>query len=628
MGISRRVEFLILIFLVFVFFLVLVHRAVFLRTNGEMVYSYDDAYIHMALSKNLAKHGVFGITPRKYTPAASSILWDLLLSFSFLIFGVNTWIPLIFNIVLSIILIYLLWKITFRYNLYISFFIITVFLAVLPIYHLIYSGMEHILHIIVVLLLSLEILSYLKTSVLKPSIYWISLIAVGVRYETYFILLPFLFVLFLERKFKETLILLGTSSAVPAVFAVVNIAHGWGPFPSSISIKGNSLFLSYLFRGKIYQAFVQFLKETQDRFSIYFSHSQYQILPFVLIFFALLLLAAFSRRRKSLFYLPAVVLLIHATFSYFTNPPRYQSYLFAIILVFLLEIFSEEKFQKTGFAVFLGFLLFSFGEIFLANFMVPIACSNIYSQHIQMARFIGMFYPEGKVVINDIGAVSFYNDHIKIVDFGGLADGEVYRIRKAPIPPKKKVALLKNYLANSHADLAIVYKKSIGKALPKQWEEIGEWTISQSAVVPFLKYTFYKISDPLLEEKLRIYSTFLPDVYEEGKYKEEGKNFLNLGNFYLYDFKETQAFPPRSSRSFSFTLPPGNYRFFLKVRGKGTAVLLVLGGKVYRFYPYKVTWYPCLGKFQWEGGKVSGKIINLSDSLFLLAQKVLFVKTP
>jgi hypothetical protein len=38
------------------------------QTNGHFVYSLDDPYIHLAVAKNLARHGVWGVAPMSSPP--------------------------------------------------------------------------------------------------------------------------------------------------------------------------------------------------------------------------------------------------------------------------------------------------------------------------------------------------------------------------------------------------------------------------------------------------------------------------------------------------------------------------------------------------------------------------------
>src|SRR6266700_705744 len=63
-------------------------------TGGSIVYSLDDPYIHMAMARSFAEHGVWGITPHGFTSSTSSPIWTLIIAVAFRFFGVHDWIPL------------------------------------------------------------------------------------------------------------------------------------------------------------------------------------------------------------------------------------------------------------------------------------------------------------------------------------------------------------------------------------------------------------------------------------------------------------------------------------------------------------------------------------------------------
>ena len=77
----------------------------FILNQGHIIYSLDDAYIHMAIAKNFSQHGVWGVTDKEFSSSSSSLLYSLLLSLIFL-FGPNEIAPLIINLVFANFLIF------------------------------------------------------------------------------------------------------------------------------------------------------------------------------------------------------------------------------------------------------------------------------------------------------------------------------------------------------------------------------------------------------------------------------------------------------------------------------------------------------------------------------------------
>ena len=73
------------------------------RNHGYLVYALDDAYIHLSIAKNLSHFGIWGVTRYGFTPASSSLLWTLLLSLAFSLVGMHQIVPLLLNLVFSLL---------------------------------------------------------------------------------------------------------------------------------------------------------------------------------------------------------------------------------------------------------------------------------------------------------------------------------------------------------------------------------------------------------------------------------------------------------------------------------------------------------------------------------------------
>lgn len=90
----------------------LIYQLIYILTlnQGSLIYLLDDTYIHLAIAKNFAKYGVWGVNSDEFSSTSSSLLYTLLLSFLFLLFGVNEIIPFIVNLVFANLLIYVLYN--------------------------------------------------------------------------------------------------------------------------------------------------------------------------------------------------------------------------------------------------------------------------------------------------------------------------------------------------------------------------------------------------------------------------------------------------------------------------------------------------------------------------------------
>lgn len=124
------------------------------QNNGNFVYVLDDPYIHMAIAKNFSLFGVWGVDRYAFSPASSSILWSLLISFFYFFLGVNDWIPLILNIIFALLLLYAIFEFLSRLvksNSLILFILLFV-IFVTPFFLLVFTGQEHLLHTLITLL--------------------------------------------------------------------------------------------------------------------------------------------------------------------------------------------------------------------------------------------------------------------------------------------------------------------------------------------------------------------------------------------------------------------------------------------------------------------------------------------
>ncbi len=622
---KKRTEAFILLYLVFIFFLVIIHRASLFRCAGGLFYSYDDAYIHMAMAKNLVRHGVLGITPFAYTPASSSPLWTLLLALFYFVFGVNTWVPLALNIVFFSIFIFVVWKFFSHLPLTWTFVLTFLFILALPGYFVIYMGMEHSLHILLIFLLSEQALKYFSGKRPGWPLYILLTLSMGARYETVFFAFFLLVYAIFKRHWKEAGLIPLSLLPFPLLYGILNIAHGWGFLPASVAVKGNASLLKYLLRFNFAGAFKSFLSDMAFKLEAFSSPAlSFEIFIFFLwAFLFMILFAGEDMKRWAVYLFPPYMVLMQFLFALFSYPPRYQNYLLAILVPFTLHLLIIKKSARNplGKIMVAGLFLGLFVPRFLMNYRTPLGAEGVFSQQYQMAMFLKRFYPGGRVMLNDIGVVSFYNDRLRVDDYVGLATKEPYRIRTSMAGVKAQIRMLRDFLSSSKADLAIAFEKWIKPMVPSNWKEVGRWILLRNLVLPSVEVVFYRINDPSLPAKLRMNSVFLPDVVEAGAYTKM-KGFLRYGNMFLWEPERSLFLYPSREKILSLDIPPGEYRVFVRARGLGSSLRIEPLGKIrlnrFPFHPYRLK------------GVIQNKtlVFRNTSALPLVVREILFLHNP
>lgn len=120
--------------------------------QGVIAYALDDAYIHLAVAKNLAFHGVWGPTPYEAASASSSPGWILILATLMRIVGNRAWLPLALNALAAFGLTYAVERLLRPYsrNLVMRTFDTVLILILLPLPTYVAMGMEHTLQMLFV----------------------------------------------------------------------------------------------------------------------------------------------------------------------------------------------------------------------------------------------------------------------------------------------------------------------------------------------------------------------------------------------------------------------------------------------------------------------------------------------
>ncbi len=550
-------------------------------TNGHFSYGLDDPYIHLSIARNLAFHGVWGVTPFSHSSASSSPLWTLLLAIAIRLGGDNLYWPLIFGIVavLGTTMWVYLNLIRQRLNIWVSGLGALTMFAIGPLHMLPFTGMEHCLQILLDLIFGFWLLEVMGRASTPKDAYVGALLSALMclcRYESVFLIALPVIVCLWRRQW-----LLGLSMVIGSVLAVVGFAiysHSVGmPFiPNSIVLKGSVPHLGPLL----------FLKSVVGRSAYYLKFGTAPVWDLLV----LMLLGGIGLRIKSVrsnsnglqIWLWTVVAAcaLHAGFATIGIFYRYEAYLLTSMVPILFLTLSKcysaswltstSPVESTTFALMVlacTAAMFGLGIIFWALCVdshvmlaiilmtivsialgqkkcvqqknvvwglmgsvicsvlylsvvmraisglkeIPRATQDIFLQQTQMAKFVSRYYPNGRIAVNDIGAVTYFN-HIHLLDLFGLASDN---IRDLKLTHTYNTEHLAGAINQFKPELVIAYPNWFQSdvALPKFLIPVASWTISNITSAGGKTVCFYSLGTrqaARLETELKEFQLSLP----------------------------------------------------------------------------------------------------------------------
>lgn len=528
------------------------------KTGGVFAYALDDAYIHMAIAKNFSQHGVWGITSQEFSSTSSSLLWTLIISIIYFIIGVNDYTPLALNILISFSLIYFLYtnfrenKIINSYN-FISLFAI---IFIIPLPALIFTGMEHILHITISIVFVIYAAKIIETnnfefnSALSIKLWVLGMFLAAVRYEGLFIVFVVCLLLIIKKQYRYS-IYLGTISLIPLIiYGIISIMNGWHWLPNSLILKGNmpSIYTFSDLINKFHNVFDNLFGAVHILNIADFGEKQ---VLFLLLIASIILFLLINRMDSSLWKFNNVLMIIftvstiiHAMFADFGWFYRYEAYLIAlglyVNLTFLYEYFKDGKTNVSiklsrshipNYLVVIFLLILAYPvyiqifngvtqpfaqRISISLLNTPKANYERYLEHVLPAKFIRDYTNNATIAINDIGAISYYNNNINILDLYGLGSREPLEFRKNIYDSN----VVKEWARNENAKIAYIQIQwtEISPLIPEEWIKIAIWKIPHNIVFGDTQFAWYVIDKNKLEEivySLKIFSQFnLPEEME------------------------------------------------------------------------------------------------------------------
>jgi hypothetical protein len=526
------------------------------RNEGHLVYAVDDTYIHMAMSKNLARYGVWGVTRYEFSASSSSPLWTLLLAGVYRLFGVSDVAPLVLNIVIGIIALIMVDRLARDLGAPLWQRFIAVIGAVFlgPMVFLTFVAMEHLLHAALVLAFMILLLRTLKerreaSAKVKSTRRHVAAFGVlgaalmATRYESVILLGLAAVVLLVTRRFRETVAMVAGAATPVLIVGLIQTAYGGVFLPSSVAVKGFAE-VSPLTRG------------LGGILAAFNSHRMSLIHVATLATAAILLalgswLTSANRQtsewglgRTAIAGLSAITALLQIALLFPNGQPmnlRYSGYLsllgcavvggipWGATLRDLGQWLVEHAFVPRrsvpwlGAAAFVALVppvLLNMLPVFEMTTAPTVTCTdNIYRQQFQMARLAASLPHGTTVALNDIGAVCYYAD-IRCLDLIGLATADIARARlRLRHRPRSAIApVLSDLVRRKKRRLTMVYvfafsdkdalnpriwEPCVPQYLPQELVPLGVWLTPRNVVCAGPMVSFYAFDRDDVEVRSR-----------------------------------------------------------------------------------------------------------------------------
>lgn len=447
--------------------------------NGEFCYALDDSFIMMALAKNLAFHGVWGLTPYEFSSTASSPLFTIILAQFFKVFGKNIFMPLIINVAaLFFLFAFVAGKSAQRgMNSWQIWIMLMGLFFLMPVPILLFGGMEHILHILIALVVLDRVAGHGKNCNPLWLFFW-GLLLGSIRFEGLFEIALLVLWLWKDRAWIAGFVL-GAGGILPTlILGFYSLEQGWFFFPNSLILK----------------AYGMNVQETGNALGYLWSlmmkaanHPHAMAAGFVLYLLADWKIYR-NEREKELIFVVLGISILHFLFARYNHVYRYEAYLMGIAWVVAWNqlstlsqtVSSSSLFrffrEKASFSLLILVLIFSPLYRSAESYAVGTrAMCNIYDQQVQMARFVQQYYPKETVGVLDIGALAYYSD-CRILDIWGLASMEFARLKLSGNLAPDAV----NRIFEKHRSwLAVIYGNNLNHP---NWRKMRSWVIYRNAV--------------------------------------------------------------------------------------------------------------------------------------------------
>jgi hypothetical protein len=444
-------------------------------TGGHFIYALDDTYINMAMAKNFALHGVWGVTPYEFSSSTSSPFYVLLLSAVYWFTGPLQYAPLVLSWIFGLASIYVAAQIVADYLTDAwQATILVAMVMVTPLFAIGTLGMEHSLHLFLTLLF---LQAFDKDAGSSWTIAVITSLMVATRYEGMFMAAVAVLIWIAQRKWSRAAIVAAAAWLPVCVYTLFSVAHGGYWLPNSVAIKG--LQAHGFSSGRLLLVFMTVLSNSLRGFHLF-------------LLLAGIAVAAVSLRHSHprvarMLALVAGTGCLHLIAADVGWAFRYEDYLIGAGVIAAACAFpalrrSSKMAVLSAECLFLCAAVCLVGRTLQAATLFPQYSRRIYLQQWQMAAFLKTYYPRQAIAANDIGAINFRGD-FHCLDMIGLASADVFAARRSG---SYSTQFLDKETRSDGTKIAVIYDSWFsvhpkglisGPPVPASWTRVRRWRV-------------------------------------------------------------------------------------------------------------------------------------------------------
>ncbi|KLN59135.1 hypothetical protein WH96_19400 [Kiloniella spongiae] len=456
-------------------------------SNGHLIYTLDDPYIHLSVAENIIQ-GSYGVNTGEYASPSSSIIYPLLLSLGELV-GLAQFTPLLLNIIATGLSVYILLDFFWCYvlpqdthpnNLFVNLIGLLLIISISG-FALPMTGMEHSLHVLVALA-TIRGLIILVEENLYP-IWFLLAVITGplIRFEGLALSTATVIALLFLGHQRLAIIIILSIAGIIALYGFTMLSIDLSILPSSVMVKSNVFVIGTEQSGignSLLALVTNFRSSLTERWGLIFLVT---IIVVAMIIVSDLMKRSFSHRKlwcAPKFIIGGVLiltLLAHLVAGRYNWFHRYEVYAVSVMTLGMLYLLSKKiratlgKNDFKGKFLFIGFLIALGTPYSLAAIATPSASRGIYEQQYQMHRFATDYFAR-PVAVNDLGWVSYKNNQY-VLDLWGLGSEKARKLRANNTLDANTVNILAE---EKNIDYAMIYKSWFGANIPRDWCLIAE----------------------------------------------------------------------------------------------------------------------------------------------------------